>query len=62
MKKKRLTLYYIQEVYRLRNALDVVKEIWVTLVHTLKGEYDATKGDSDVWLNGSLLMASMGIV
>ena len=28
--------------------MDVVKEIWVTLVHTLKGEYDAIKGDSDV--------------
>ena len=30
------------------NVVDVVKEIWLTLVHTLKGEYDAIKGDSDV--------------
>ena len=30
------------------NVVDVVKEIWVTLVHTLKGEYDAIKCDSDV--------------
>ena len=30
------------------NVVEVVKEIWVTLVHTLKGEYDAIKGDSDV--------------
>ena len=29
------------------NVVDVVKEIWLTLVHTLKGEYDAIKGDSD---------------
>ena len=28
--------------------MDVVKEIWVTLVHALKGEYDAIKDDSDV--------------
>ena len=28
--------------------MDVVKEIWLTLVHTLKGEYDTIKGDSDV--------------
>ena len=28
--------------------MDVVKEIWLTLVHTLKGEYDAIKGDADV--------------
>ena len=26
----------------------VVKDIWVTLVHTLKGEYDAINGDSDI--------------
>ena len=25
--------------------VEVVKEIWVTLVHTLKGEYDAIKSD-----------------
>ena len=30
------------------NVVDVVKEIWMsTLVHTLKEEYDAIKGDSD---------------
>ena len=29
------------------NVVDVV-EIWVTLVHTLKGQYDAIKGDSNV--------------
>ena len=28
--------------------MEVVKEIWVTLVHTLKGEYDVIKGNSDV--------------
>ena len=28
--------------------MDVVKEIWLTSMHTLKGEYDAIKGDSDV--------------
>ena len=28
--------------------MDAVKEIWMTLVHTLKGEYDAIKGDPDV--------------
>ena len=30
------------------NVVDVVKEIWLILVHTLKGEYDAIKGDSKV--------------
>ena len=30
------------------NVVDVVKEIWLTVEHTLKGEYDAIKGDSDV--------------
>ena len=30
------------------NVVDVDKEIGVALVHTLKGEYDAIKGDSDV--------------
>ena len=30
------------------NVVDVVKEICLTLVHTLKEEYDAIKGDSDV--------------
>ena len=29
------------------NVVDVVKEIWLTLMHTLKGEYDAIKGDSN---------------
>ena len=29
-------------------VVDVVKEIWLTLVHALKGEYDDIKGDSDV--------------
>ena len=28
--------------------MDVVKETWLTLVHTLKGEYDVIKGDSHV--------------
>ena len=28
--------------------VDVVKEIWVTLINTLKGEYDAIKGDSHI--------------
>ena len=32
------------------NDVDVVNEIWLTLVHTLKGEFDAIKGDSDVVL------------
>ena len=27
--------------------MDIVNEIWPTLVHTLKGEYDAIKGDSN---------------
>ena len=30
------------------NVVDVVKEIWLTLVHTLKGKCDAINGDSDV--------------
>ena len=30
------------------NIVDVVKEIWLTLVHTLKGEYDTIKGYLDV--------------
>ena len=30
------------------NVLDVVKEIWFTLERTLKGEYDAIKGDLNV--------------
>ena len=30
------------------NVVEVVKETWVTLVHTLKAEYDAIKGDSNV--------------
>ena len=30
--------------------MDVVKEIWLTLVHTLKGEFDAIKGDLGVVL------------
>ena len=28
--------------------MDTDKDIWLTFVHTLKGEYDAIKGDSDV--------------
>ena len=28
--------------------MDVVKEIWLTLVHTLTGESDAMKGDLDL--------------
>ena len=31
-----------------RNVVDVDKEIWLTLVHTLKGEYDTIKGYLDV--------------
>ena len=31
-----------------RNVVDVVKDIWLILVHKLKGEYSAIKGDSDV--------------
>ena len=31
-----------------KESLLVVKEIWVTLVHTIKGEYDVMKGDSDL--------------
>ena len=27
--------------------MDVVKEIWLSLVHALKGEYNPTKGDSN---------------
>ena len=30
------------------NVVDVVKDILLTLVHTLKGKYDAIKGDSDL--------------
>ena len=28
--------------------MDIVKEILLTLGHTLKGEHDVSKGDSDV--------------
>ena len=30
------------------NVVDILKEIWLTLVHTIIGEYDAIKGNSDV--------------
>ena len=30
------------------NVVDVVKEIWLTLVNTLKDEYDVIKRDLDV--------------
>ena len=30
------------------NVVNVVKETWLTLVHTRKGEYDAIKGDLDI--------------
>ena len=31
-----------------QNAVDLVKEVWLMLVHTLRGQYDAIIGEPEV--------------